>query len=368
MKIKTLLLGTAAAFAVAGSAQAADLAVAESVEYVKVCDAYGAGYFYVPGSDVCLKIGGYVQFRTYFFDDQRQLGIDPGNTITGDPTSPFAGRPYDASWKLFTETSLNATAKWMTDWGAATVFLDYRSDVDIGNDQFSLGRFHGIFLDTGYLKIGGLKAGWDASTYDWGFNGFIGYPSSFDHDQHQDQIQWSTTLGGFGFFIAAEDPRDDPASYLYTGSMPDITAALTNSVGAFTWKWSVGVTDTVYGTGWGTQLGIGWSGPGGSFLKVQAAVGNDAGALYAANINPNNLGGTPWHVAAQGGIAWTSAFSTLLGGGFREQNGFQEWEASAEADWTLAKGVQAGIAVNFDQPNGGADSTTEVQARIQAGF
>ena len=105
MKIKTLLLGTAAAFAVAGSAQAADLAVAESVEYVKVCDAYGAGYFYVPGSDVCLKIGGYVQFRTYFFDDQRQLGIDPGNTITGDPTSPFAGRPYDASWKLSIEYS-----------------------------------------------------------------------------------------------------------------------------------------------------------------------------------------------------------------------------------------------------------------------
>jgi hypothetical protein len=36
----------------AGTAQAADLAVAESVEYVKVCDAYGAGYFYAPGSDV----------------------------------------------------------------------------------------------------------------------------------------------------------------------------------------------------------------------------------------------------------------------------------------------------------------------------
>jgi len=361
MKLKTLLLGTAAAFVVAGSAQAADLAVAESVEYVKVCDAYGAGYFYVPGSDVCLKIGGYVQFRALWFDHSVQLGIDP--TIA-DPTSTLG--PYTASWKFFTETSLNATAKWMTDWGAATVFIDYRDDVDVGNSQFSLGRFHAAFLDTGYLKIGGLKAGWDASTYDWGFNGLIGYPSNFDHDQHQDQLQWSTTLGGTGLFLALEDPRDNPDNFLYTGNMPDIVAALTGSSGGFSWKWSVGVTDTIFGTGWGTQLGLGYA-AGGNFLKVQAAVGNDAGARYAANWDPNGAGGTPWHVAAQGGIAWTSAFSTLLGVGYRAQNSLNELEASAEADWTIAKGVQSGLAVSYRDPSIGP-TVTEVQARIQAGF
>ena len=150
MKIKTLLLGTAAAFAVAGSAQAADLAVAESVEYVKVCDAYGGGYFYVPGSDVCLKIGGYVQFRTLLFRPVRSTRGRSGRTsILADGLTPdFGGtswgsgqhaRPYTASWKFFTETSLNATAKWMTDWGAATVFLDYRSDVDIGDQPVLAG-------------------------------------------------------------------------------------------------------------------------------------------------------------------------------------------------------------------------------------
>jgi len=107
MKFKTLLLGTAAAFAVAGSAQAADLAVAESVEYVKVCDAYGAGYFYIPGSDVCLKIGGYVQFRTVFRDD---VGVNVGDPVDAIPD-------YLTDWKFNTETSVNVTAKWMTDWG-----------------------------------------------------------------------------------------------------------------------------------------------------------------------------------------------------------------------------------------------------------
>jgi hypothetical protein len=41
MKLKTLLLSSAAAFAVVGGAQAADLSVAEPVDYVKVCDAFG---------------------------------------------------------------------------------------------------------------------------------------------------------------------------------------------------------------------------------------------------------------------------------------------------------------------------------------
>jgi hypothetical protein len=355
MKLKTLLLGTAAAFAVAGSAQAADLAVAESVEYVKVCDAYGAGYFYVPGSDVCLKIGGYVQFSTYFYDDSLFLNFN----------DPLDGIPdYTASWKFKTETSVNLTAKWMTDWGAATVFIDYRSQVD---EADALDKDKLVFLDTGYLKIGGLKAGWDGSTYDWGFNGLIGYPSGFDHDTHQQQLQWSTTFGGIGFFLAVEDPRDNVGeSEYYTGDMPDIVAALTGSTGGLSWKWSVGVTDTIYGTGWGTQLGVGWE-QGGNFIKIQAAVSNDAGSPYGAGAAPNASGDTTWHVAAQGGIAWTSAFQTLLGVGYEEVAGSATWEASAEADWTIAKGVQAGLAVNYTDPDAG-DATTEIQARIKAGF
>ncbi|HZP74711.1 MAG TPA: porin, partial [Pseudolabrys sp.] len=31
------------------------------VQYVKICSLYGAGFFYIPGSDTCLKIGGYVR-------------------------------------------------------------------------------------------------------------------------------------------------------------------------------------------------------------------------------------------------------------------------------------------------------------------
>ena len=65
MNIKSLLLGSAAALVAVSGAQAADAIVApepEAVEYVRVCDAYGAGYFYIPGTETCLRIHGYVRY------------------------------------------------------------------------------------------------------------------------------------------------------------------------------------------------------------------------------------------------------------------------------------------------------------------
>ena len=60
--VKSLLLGSAAGLVAMAGAQAADLPVkAKPVEYVKVCSLYGAGFYYIPGTDTCLKIGGFVR-------------------------------------------------------------------------------------------------------------------------------------------------------------------------------------------------------------------------------------------------------------------------------------------------------------------
>jgi hypothetical protein len=60
--IKSLLLGSAAGLLAMGGAQAADLPVkAKAVEYVRICSLYGAGFFYIPGTDTCIKLGGYLR-------------------------------------------------------------------------------------------------------------------------------------------------------------------------------------------------------------------------------------------------------------------------------------------------------------------
>ncbi|MBN8937876.1 MAG: porin, partial [Rhizobiales bacterium] len=49
---QSLLLGTAAGFIAIAGAQAADLpGKAAPAEYVRICDTYGAGFFFIPGTD-----------------------------------------------------------------------------------------------------------------------------------------------------------------------------------------------------------------------------------------------------------------------------------------------------------------------------
>src|SRR5262245_19335545 len=65
--VKSLILGSAAGLAALSGAQAADLPVkAKAVEYVRICSLYGAGFFYIPGTDTCIKLGGYVRIDTTF--------------------------------------------------------------------------------------------------------------------------------------------------------------------------------------------------------------------------------------------------------------------------------------------------------------
>ena len=65
--IKSLILGSAAGLVALSGAQAADLPVkAKAVEYVRICSLYGAGFFYIPGTDTCIKLGGYLRVDTTF--------------------------------------------------------------------------------------------------------------------------------------------------------------------------------------------------------------------------------------------------------------------------------------------------------------
>ena len=62
--VKSLILGSAAGLIAMSGAQAADLPVkAKAVEYVRICSLYGAGFYYIPGTDTCIKLGGYRSYR-----------------------------------------------------------------------------------------------------------------------------------------------------------------------------------------------------------------------------------------------------------------------------------------------------------------
>src|SRR4029079_17260449 len=71
--------------AVAG-AQAADMPVkAAPVNYVKICSLYGDGFYYIPGTDTCLKLGGYLRV-------QAEYNAGAGGVPVGANTGGEAGQ------------------------------------------------------------------------------------------------------------------------------------------------------------------------------------------------------------------------------------------------------------------------------------
>jgi hypothetical protein len=57
-----ILLATAASLVSAAAAQAAELPTkAKPVQYVKICPLYGDGYYYIPGTQTCIRVGGKIQ-------------------------------------------------------------------------------------------------------------------------------------------------------------------------------------------------------------------------------------------------------------------------------------------------------------------
>ncbi|RWE18907.1 porin, partial [Mesorhizobium sp.] len=63
---------------------AVTVAEPEPAEYVKICDVYGSGYFYIPGTETCLRIGGYVRYDIGLgdvgsYDGARTHDVQDGN-------------------------------------------------------------------------------------------------------------------------------------------------------------------------------------------------------------------------------------------------------------------------------------------------
>nr|CAD6610042.1 porin [Rhizobium sp. Khangiran2] len=157
MNIKSLLLGSAAALAAVSGAQAADAIIAaepEPMEYVRVCDAFGTGYFYIPGTETCLKIGGYVRF---------QVDADARDLLDG-------GLYGDDNWDAWSRVRLNFTAKSDTELGELTGHAGINFEIsDYALDASDSGTE--VVLDEVYLQLGGFKAGTYLNLWDSGING-----------------------------------------------------------------------------------------------------------------------------------------------------------------------------------------------------
>ena len=134
--VKSLILGSAATLLAVGGAQAADLPVkAKPVEYVKVCSLYGAGFFYIPGTDSCIKIGGYMWYEAEFGPGVRGSHIPSTNNSGGLGT-----RDNDQFFQR-ARTDINFDVRQQTEYGVLRAFtnLDFFFNTSNGAAVYNVG-------------------------------------------------------------------------------------------------------------------------------------------------------------------------------------------------------------------------------------
>ncbi|AGB70558.1 MULTISPECIES: porin [Rhizobium] len=222
MNIKSLLLGSAAALAAVSGAHAADAIVAaepEPLEYVRICDAYGAGYFFIPGTETCLKIGGKVRTEGKWYD------------------------AYDADshngtlWHTRAELQLQTATD--TEYGPLKTNTELRWDWNDGNAT-STNLLHAS------ISLGGFTVGKEDSQ----FNVFTGYAGDvinddvvYDGPYELNQITYNYDAGnGFTAVISVEDSNSGAGATGANGEdstnhyLPDVVAGVGYKAGAWAFK------------------------------------------------------------------------------------------------------------------------------------
>jgi hypothetical protein len=160
---KTLLLGTAAGLVAVAGAQAADMPVkAAPVQYVKICSLYGDGFYYIPGTDTCLKLGGYLRVQ--------------GEYNMGGGGVPIGSGPGEAPQGRFTRDNtndFNYRVRGVTSWDVRqqTEYGTLRTYIRFGVENTTPAASGGgttatAFWDRAFIQFAGFTVGRSQSFFD----------------------------------------------------------------------------------------------------------------------------------------------------------------------------------------------------------
>ncbi len=283
--IQSTLLGTAAVLAAAAGVQAADLPSrkAAPAEYVRICDVYGAGFYYIPGTNTCLKVGGRVRFELFWHKAQNAW-VQPANggaaVFTGARAGAFnAGARQDTlGWRARAYVTLDARTQ--TSWGTVqtviSTHLRSRSGNAAAGGTFAPGGqlTADTSVDAAYIRFAGFTFGRAPSLFTSG-PGYLFYRTTHTSGSPIGTMQLAYTAvfgGGFSATLGLEDSNNygrQNASYLvnsgvaplfagwnaaapvYPSRLPNLVAGLRldQGWGNFEVTASVGRTGAVFGTG-----------------------------------------------------------------------------------------------------------------------
>jgi len=388
---KSLLLGSAAALVAVASAQAADLPSkkAAPAQYVKICDAAGAGYFYIPGSDTCLKISGYVEVDAH------------GQNVASNANASLAQYEQHA-FDISVDAELTTDTVTKTSYGDLTTHLALETEAGAPGSYNVGGGTTNTYLDKAYLTFAGLTAGKVETLFNHIESGYN--HAMFNPDYSVDALQYTASFGGgFSATISVEDSKSNATGVggdeIWTAGnrAPDVVGQLAVKQGwgeagvdagfhsAEVW----GDTDsskTVNGYGLGAYAKINLPTlAAGDFIGFQANYDKNAIAFSGLTRSGQRFGGfadypiegsnpnydhiiddygvghdqTGWNAIVDFQHNWSPTVSTTIGGSYGENryadNGSDQYYAfnynvyaiGQVTKWTPVKGLEFGIDTTY---------------------
>ena len=159
--VKSLLLGTAAGLVAVAGAQAADLPIkAKPVQYVKICSLYGDGFYYIPGTDTCIKMGGYLRVQAEYNMGAGGVPLGSGSA-EGAQARQTRDLTNDVNYR--TRAAISWDVRQQTEYGTLRTYIRTGIQVTTPNDAEGTGA---MFWDRAFMQFAGFTVGKTQSFFD----------------------------------------------------------------------------------------------------------------------------------------------------------------------------------------------------------
>jgi hypothetical protein len=354
--VKNLLLGTAAGLVAITGAQAADMPVkAKPVQYVKICSLYGDGFYYIPGTDTCLKMGGYLRVQAEY--NMGAGGVAYGSGTGGAQQARFT-RDLTNDINYRTRGAISWDVRQQTEYGTLRTYIRTGIQVTTPVDT----EAGNVFWDRAFLQFAGFTVGKTQSFFDlFTYGGGMSYHNvrTAGDTGAAGLTVWAYTAqfgNGFSGTLSAESPQGhnrsatidaSQAAFAVNAAVLGDTAFSAQAAGLNGFRMPDVIANLRVDQAWG-------------FVGVSAAIHDASGGYYQTGNNVNN-----GHPADRLGWAFAVGGQLNLPGGDQAGINFAYGEGATGYVTNVGTGMQiynASTSVGVGWMTDGVfDTGTEIQ-------
>ena len=182
---------------------------------MKICSLYGAGFYYIPGTDTCIKIGGFVR---------AEINFNAGGSFNA-----YRAQNFDSPTRNFQTTrtrgGITADVRSQTEYGTLRSYVNMYANQTNGGSPNTAGSvapggngYSALYSSAAFIQFAGFTIGQTESFFTFDGTPYTNGTPYFSSSQAGNGIwvaAYTAQLGnGLSASIAAEDPTVRQSSIL----------------------------------------------------------------------------------------------------------------------------------------------------------